>query len=61
MEEEHCGDQGGSLCQHQPTAGSPSLQGLCLQDGWKRPIPEEGLALWRRGMRSKMRGEETCC
>ncbi len=63
VEAEHCGDQRGSLCQHLPKAESPSLQGLCLLDGWKRPIPEEGLgqALWRRSMQSMMRGEETCC
>lgn len=63
VEAEHCGDQRGSLCQHLLKAESPSLQGLCPLDGWKRPNPGEGLgqALWRRSMRSKMRGEETCC
>lgn len=62
VEVEHCGDQPGSLCQCLPKAGSPSLPGLCPLDGWKRPIPEEGLgqALWR-SMQSKTRGEETCC
>lgn len=62
VEAEHCDDQRGSLFQHLLKEENPSLTSLCPRDGWKHPIPEEGLgqALWR-SMQSKMRGEETCC
>lgn len=63
VEEERCGDQRGSLCRHLPKAESPSLPCLFPLDGWKHPIPEEGLgeALWRRSTQSKMREGGTCC
>lgn len=63
VEAEHCDDRCGSLCQHLPKAEGVSLPCLCPQDGWKHPIPEEGLgrALWRTSTWSTMRGEETCC
>lgn len=42
---------------------SLSRRSLCPRRGSKRPIPEEGLvqALWKMSMRSRRRGEETCC
>lgn len=63
VEAGHCGDQRGSLCQRLPEAENPSRRDSWPLDEWKRLIPEGGLgqALWRRKMRGKTRGEETCC
>lgn len=57
------GGQHGSLCQHLPGGGSPAPPGLGPQDGWRHPIPEEGVgqALWRMSRRNRMKAVETCC